>query len=196
MSKTSVDGVEDIETTVNVGKLAVASREVELDAPESRELFLGINVQSHGIDEFRQKFDGTFFHEKMSFYNSANDERKELFGSSECHELIADVFANLLDEVICDPELAEVLESVPKEPLNFFAQLSSGRGDDETQAKDDASRPDKQDIFKSILRSSEFSNAVELVLEGTIFNLLQEANMSEYDLSKTVPLAVNPTKDS
>jgi hypothetical protein len=37
-------------------------------------------------------------------------------------------------------------------------------------------------------RSSEFANAVELVLEGTIFNLLQEANMSEYDICKSVPL--------
>jgi hypothetical protein len=131
-----------------VGFLIVG--EVEIDAPESHELFLGINLQSHGIDEFRQKYDGVFFHEKLSFYNSSSDECEELFGSAECHELISDVFSHLLDEIICDPELEGVLESVPKEPLNFFAQLSGGK--EEENEEEGEVLPDKQEIFKSILR--------------------------------------------
>jgi hypothetical protein len=82
----------------------------------------------------------------MSFY-SAGTGNDAMWESGACHELIADVFSNLLDEAICDPELEAVLESVPKEPLYYFAQLSRN---DKVEVEEAA--PDKQDILKSILR--------------------------------------------
>jgi hypothetical protein len=39
-------------------------------------------------------------------------------------------------------------------------------------------------VFSVIFRSSEFQNHVEAILEGTLYNLIQEAELQEFDLTK------------
>ncbi|KAL3899489.1 MAG: hypothetical protein SGCHY_002012 [Lobulomycetales sp.] len=160
------------------------------DTAMNQELFLGINIQSHEIYEFKESFSGVFYHEKPSFLDNDRDNQVVTTLNSDYQDLINDVFDKLLDDVINDPDMPKLLDEVPYEPLVYFAQLSSPSLDDDSQSQNDTEYQ-KTDIYYSIIRSTEFTNIAESVLEGTIFNILQEANMSEFDITKTVPLAIN-----
>ncbi|KAJ3221474.1 hypothetical protein HK099_003484 [Clydaea vesicula] len=178
-------------------------------APEICELSLGILAQSHSIDEIAQNYTNyeTFFHQKKSYFVDPNDT-SDLFSNQECQEIINNVLLSALDDIMADSELEKVLEQIQKEPLMYFRQLSVNEHDKDSingifvencklDTEIELERNEMENLeqlknhtYKAMMRSSEFINLVESILEGTVFNLLQEVNVNEFELTRPCKLAI------
>jgi hypothetical protein len=100
----------------------------------------------------------------------------------------------LLNDVMNDADVLAIPETKIKDPIPFYAQISGsprhgiflGDAQEEQQEgeRDAAQRPASQFTDAEILSTMEFQNYVEMILGGTIYNLMQEANVGEFDLQK------------
>ncbi|KAI9333355.1 hypothetical protein DFJ73DRAFT_963215 [Zopfochytrium polystomum] len=110
---------------------------------------------------------------------------------------------NLLDDILLDDDVQRLLDGPPQPAASYFAQITTERrngvfllegdsrdgGGAEGSGRDGADWqivPGKREdaLREAILCSKEFQNSVESILEGTIFNLMLEADAGEFDITK------------
>eukprot|EP00842_Homolaphlyctis_polyrhiza_P005315 jgi/Hompol1/5785/HPOL_004691-RA len=167
-----------------------------LPMPVPSQVFLSIRARSYAVEEFRNLFDGyhSFFQERRIDYTDDSSTQSleiEHDGTKNIHAAML----SLLNDVFQDPDIQAVPEQALKSTPPYFAQIcpKQGRGillDSDACEEDTGSNarligdvmydePRHTDL--DIIGSVGFQNCVETVLEGTIYNLLQEANVGEFD---------------
>ena len=113
-------------------------------------------------------------------------------------ESVKDVMFSILDNLFLDPDIRNIVDEPSYFP--FYAQIvSNGRNGifSETEQNKTKSGLVKWNPFNDaavdinhkykkidILNTSEFQNLAESILEATIYNLMQEANAEEFDITK------------
>jgi hypothetical protein len=111
---------------------------------------------------------------------------------------VKDVMFSILDNLFLDPDIRNIVNEPSYFP--FYAQIvSNGRNGifSETEQNKTKSGLVKWNPFNDtavdinhkykkidILNTSEFQNLAESILEATIYNLMQEANAEEFDITK------------
>ena len=106
---------------------------------------------------------------------------------------------SILDNIILDSDVRSIVENPPYFP--FYAQIVSKCRNGIFPVSTDISKT-KSGLVKwnpyhttdhlntlkytklEVLKSREFQNLTEFILEATIYNLMQEANAGEFDLTK------------
>ncbi|KAJ3087435.1 hypothetical protein HK102_011114 [Quaeritorhiza haematococci] len=90
------------------------------------------------------------------------------------------------------PSLATSQKNLASESIGAReSDNEAGRFGQETQDKAKEVGVDPE-IEEEFLRSAEFQNLVEMVLEGTIYNLMQEANCDEFDPTQEMKRVYKP----
>ncbi|KAI8923507.1 hypothetical protein BC831DRAFT_417141 [Entophlyctis helioformis] len=173
---------------------------VELPSPPvAFQMFLSVKATTYTVEEFRKLFGGydTFFQDhNVNHASHLNDSGS--VPTLNGFKAIQTMMLSLLNEIFQDPDLHAVPQNTLKQPLPYFAQIAkdTNRHGILLEHIDDAR--DAADVEHnngscamtiapseaSIIGSFEFQSAVESVLEGTVFNLIQEANAGEFDWSK------------
>ena len=118
------------------------------------------------------------------------------------------LLANLLSDVFNDPDVSglpvqigrESMPSYTKGTTTSAAPISAGvigSGDSVESGGQVATLVTPQQPLRreDILHSREFQHAVESVLEGTLFNLMQEASAGEFKLDKFPILVLAKGRD-
>ncbi|KAJ3341398.1 hypothetical protein HDU91_000718 [Kappamyces sp. JEL0680] len=96
--------------------------------------------------------------------------------------MVSSLMVNMLNDVFQDPYIQGLPELVAREPIPYFRAISADEGP--------AASPDNGSVSNSAIESSpDFLNAVEVALEGTIYNLMQEIEKGEFDCT-TYPMLV------
>ncbi|KAJ3182506.1 hypothetical protein HDU85_002604 [Gaertneriomyces sp. JEL0708] len=159
-------------------------------APEPFHLFLAITATSHLTDEFRKTFQNQerFFHEPVPALDLSKAPQRL---QADAWELVQEAVESLLDDAFRDPEV----QSAPQNswrtaPIPYYAQISPTvrHGVALVEEGSDASAgvDDMQSLPERIIGSHEFQSLVEQTLEGTLFNLMQEANLDEFEMTRPV----------
>ncbi|KAJ3334134.1 hypothetical protein HDU76_008596 [Blyttiomyces sp. JEL0837] len=164
-------------------------------------LFLSIVAHVQAVDEYRKEFEN---HTRF-FHPISGDAVSALSDDDSCnpdsYKVIESIMTGLLDDIVQDFDLDKLVDIHKTRPWPFFAQISSKSlngiitKDEEAVVasnsdlgveivKDNKNEVTVKALDERILRSSEFQSIVESVLEGTVFNLMQEANLHEFDLTK------------
>ncbi|TPX66179.1 hypothetical protein SpCBS45565_g04639 [Spizellomyces sp. 'palustris'] len=180
-------------------------------APEPFHLFLAIIGRSHPVEECRRLYTGydNFFHERKPDHETAPLE-SQTFSSPSARALLTSILTSLLDDVFQDQDIQILPEKMRHEPLPYYVQIATSRpmngivldephiADNKVREygqfdaiegvigmeQNDPTNELNKELGEMILSTSEFQNMVETVLEGTIFNLMQEANLDEFDMTK------------
>eukprot|EP00753_Platysulcus_tardus_P017846 PLAT6585.1.p1 GENE.PLAT6585.1~~PLAT6585.1.p1 ORF type:complete len:1751 (+),score=937.33 PLAT6585.1:33-5285(+) len=118
-------------------------------------------------------------------------------------QLIEDVFASIVADVARDSDIARVFSALkPQRPVPFFEQLSTkskpGRVRELGDAASAAAAVEEEDkrvlvkrrggadeqvaALSQLSRNGELQDLMAKVMEGTVFNLMQEAMLGEFDL--------------
>ena len=106
--------------------------------------------------------------------------------NEECESFIRTVLTTALDDVISDPDIQIALDQVSKEPLVYFDQMKKASSKQETIGKPG---------LKKLVESSEFVKNMETVLEECLFNLMQEIEFHEFELTESVPFAITESSE-
>lgn len=171
--------------------------------PETIPLFLSIFIQVHSVEEFRSKFFGyeTFFFPRQLNHDHIESD-DEVFSNSDILKQAETLLSTLLDDIILDQDVQLLLDPKQTSGLPYFAQITSRRQNGihlvmpllEKENEDKTKEPDSvelvagfrkdEEIQEKILSSNNFQNSVETILESTLFNLMQEADMHEFDMTR------------
>jgi hypothetical protein len=134
--------------------------------PEKKALFMTVVGQSVSQEEFQEKFSGAeiFFEQSLDYHTETMHEN-----------VPADLFAEICMDIISDVFKQEDVQQIPRlvfsERVPLYTQLN---GKANWIAK----------YSNPTYGNSEFQNIAEAVLEGTLYNLLQEVNAGEFDWTK------------
>ncbi|KAJ3110075.1 hypothetical protein HK100_003162 [Physocladia obscura] len=151
--------------------------------PQNIPLYVSIHAQSYTPDEFRILFNSydTFYHQKATRYDSVNN-LDAAFSNMYQKILHKNVLAQMLDEIIEDVEVQKLIEPEIVEPLQYFAQISTKKRNGILLIEE--LKNGSEEVRIGILSSNSFQTMIESILEETIFNLIQEANVAEFDITK------------
>ncbi|KAJ3020998.1 hypothetical protein HKX48_009403 [Thoreauomyces humboldtii] len=164
-------------------------------APQPLHLFLALVARSRSIEECRALYSGYdgFFHERRTEHQIVPLDHSA-FTSSSTHEMIASALSSILDDVFQDPDVQDLPDKLRTDPLPYYAQIATSRpvngidlwNETEATAAPEGRELEEDDqIVTDVLGILEFHNLLETVLEGTLYNLMQEANLDEFDMTKT-----------
>ncbi|KAI8823829.1 hypothetical protein BJ741DRAFT_634238 [Chytriomyces cf. hyalinus JEL632] len=174
--------------------------------PTPQSLFVSVQAQSFTANTFRCIFDGQekLYHPHRSNYAKIRKE-KVVFSDGDQLNLFQSTMEEMMDEIFQDPEVQALVAplgtTIPGNDgsfgmLPYFAQISTNekRNGIFLAPSLDASDEGKnetptgtivQDLFASeALGARYFQNWVENILESTLYNLIQEANVGEFDVTK------------
>ncbi|KAJ3413734.1 hypothetical protein HDV05_007637 [Chytridiales sp. JEL 0842] len=179
--------------------------------PEPFNLFLAILGHTYPVNEFTSQFKdfGAFYHPRRTIHAGSADTT--LITDPVQQDIILNVMFKILDEIIQDLDDPSFQDNLRKtREVSYFAQITTKRqngvylveGSPEDKNADVGSgkpsgngEDDRGQILfdEAVLRSTEFQNSIEAILEGTLYNLIQEAELQEFDLTKD-PLLIWPDK--
>lgn len=98
---------------------------------------------------------------------------------------------SLLNEVFEDESIQSLPEKIIKEPVHFYKHIAEPESA-QKDPKDENFRTDEEIMeYYCLTRSPDFINCVEMALEGTIFNLMQEINEEDFDCT-VYPMLILP----
>jgi len=102
----------------------------------------------------------------QSFTLSSQSQSQESFNSNHSQSIISasNSDINSLNEYLMNPDHSESMETIQNDAL-IFPEVADGQ-------------------TLEIIQNNDFQNLLEEILESTIFNILQEANAGEFDLTK------------
>ncbi|KAI8822927.1 uncharacterized protein EV422DRAFT_585444 [Fimicolochytrium jonesii] len=176
--------------------------------PEPSLLFLAIVGRSHPVEECRALYSGYegFFYNRRSERLIA-DVQSPVFTSPTARATIHAALSSILDDVFQDPTIQNLPGELRQDPPPYYAQMVTGRkingielqrpvdsGSSEEESLERTSRVAERidGVLRWVISLSEFQNLVASVLEGTLYNLMQEANLEEFDLTKEQMAVVLP----
>ncbi|KAJ3030918.1 UNVERIFIED_CONTAM: hypothetical protein HDU68_007279 [Siphonaria sp. JEL0065] len=160
--------------------------------PEIYPLFVTIHANIHPVDEFRNLFGShdTFFGNTPCNYERIK-ESHPAFSDQEQKHLYKDLLATMLDDIIQDSEVQSLMFPENAGPLPYFAQITMNNRNgiipvaETPELKVDAKVQEKKmNANAAILSTPSFQNLLEDILESTLFNLVQEANALEFEITK------------
>ncbi|KAI8616230.1 hypothetical protein BC830DRAFT_217553 [Chytriomyces sp. MP71] len=152
--------------------------------PEPYPLFVSINAQSYPVDNFRSIFNGDhqFFHQQPSTYKKIKND-PEAFADISQMLLYKETLKTMLDDIMQDSEIQCLIQPENVEPLPFFAQFSIKKRNG-IFAESINGNLECHNTATEILSAIYFQNWVESILEQTIHNLIQEAHVGDFDITK------------
>ncbi|KAJ3320632.1 hypothetical protein HDV06_005150 [Boothiomyces sp. JEL0866] len=150
--------------------------------PAPINLFVGIRAQSHLVEEFSATYYGTdkFYRLKRTGYPTSAETDVQEF--KDMKDLFLDVMSGLLNQVFESQKVKHLPEQISNEPVKYF------RKEDLTNNSTGVNSYSDQDIISCF----DFQNSVEEVLEGTIYNMMQELNQGEFDCTVYPMLVSKP----
>ncbi|KAJ3173570.1 hypothetical protein HDU88_002656 [Geranomyces variabilis] len=160
--------------------------------PQPMHLFLALVARSHVIEECRARYSGyeSFFYERRTESAIASSDNP-LLESESAQAAITSAVASMLDDVFQDPDVQELPDKLRGEALPYYAQIAESRPINGIElckppsSLSSAADENMEKMLENVLGLSEFQNLVETVLEGTLFNIMQEATMNEFDITQS-----------
>ncbi|KAJ3229481.1 hypothetical protein HDU81_005357 [Chytriomyces hyalinus] len=168
---------------------------------------VGIDFDAAPVQQTPQSLFDKMYHPHRSNYAKIQKE-KSVFADGDQLNLFQSTMEEMMDEIFQDPEV-QALIAAPSGTessgshgssvgmLPYFAQIStnekrngiflahSDASDEGKSEKRSRGGSDVQDLFASeVLGARYFQNWVENILESTLYNLIQEANVGELDVTK------------
>jgi cilia- and flagella-associated protein 65 len=109
--------------------------------------------------------------------------------------LLSDVFHGKVLLTV-DPEVIDLPMHIAAEPCPYYGRISKKKCGIVLAGQDAESEgPATVELgSKEIISNPEFQNSVESALEGTLYNLMQEANLGEFQWHKYPMLVQQPNK--
>lgn len=175
----------------------------EIPPPESFDMILTLKARTYDVSEFRSRFHGyeTFYFDKK-MYTVPFEKSEDV--DPWMRDSIEGVMFSILDDLLLDPDVKSLTETSSYSSLElfpFYAQICPNARNGIFPA---ANQDTATDLHKprwnplsplesnvesryskiEILGSLEFQNFAESILEATLYNLMQEANAGEFDVTK------------
>ncbi|KAI8912237.1 hypothetical protein DFJ77DRAFT_542027 [Powellomyces hirtus] len=167
--------------------------------PQPMHLFLALVARSHIMEECRASYSGheNFFYERRSEADIVSLDHPAM-NSPITQSLVTSALSSILDDVFQDPDVQSLPEKLRGEPLPYYAQIAVSRpvngidlvdvnsvGNDEPDETSSVMKQNAEQTVEQVLGLAEFQNLVETVLEGTLYNLMQEATLDEFDITQS-----------
>ncbi|KAJ3162411.1 hypothetical protein HDU86_004891 [Geranomyces michiganensis] len=160
--------------------------------PQPMHLFLALVARSHVIEECRALYSGyeSFFYERRT-ESAIADANHPLMKSEVAQTAITGAISSMLDDVFQDPDVQQLPEKLRGEALPYYAQIAESRPINGIELCKQPGNPvgvtngNAGIALETVLGLSEFQNLVETILEGTLFNIMQEATMDEFDITQS-----------
>ncbi|OAJ44042.1 hypothetical protein BDEG_27330 [Batrachochytrium dendrobatidis JEL423] len=181
--------------------------------PVSFQKFVSIRARTYKAEEFRRLFKGY-----DQFYQNRQQEQVRIFepnhdivSNQEEKNAVQSMIQSLLSDIFQDSDVLGIPTDTLNGSLFYYAQIASNpnlgivlQSTDSACTASAVKTIDKPDRLSrknhsefvsdlSIITCEEFQNAVEAVLEGTLYNLIQEANAGEFQWHK-YPILFDETK--
>ena len=104
----------------------------------------------------------------------------------DMRSLAANIMEQLVDDVIADPALEHLMEGIPPPPPPYFVQLSGSTTPRMNGAGTlgSAAAVDPSDR-KQTMQDTESQELIARIMENTIFNLVQDVAVGDFDLAET-----------
>lgn len=150
--------------------------------PKTSNLFIAVKSISFGSQEFKDRFSGFGV-----FYEQLSEAELDMRNNDGLEDIIKDISISILGHIFQEESIAQLATQIFNEPCPYYAYISSKpRGISlVTEHEDtDTADIDSDSDFNALISNPEFQSSVEGVLEETIYNLMQEVNLEEFEWYK------------
>ncbi|KAI9102498.1 hypothetical protein DFS34DRAFT_577433 [Phlyctochytrium arcticum] len=151
-------------------------------SPEPFHLFVCIVARSCPPEECRRQYANydLFFYQKR-----LNHDLPEMTTK------VMSALSSLIDDIFQEPDVQSLPDLLRTENTPYYAQIAAGRSVNGIVAvsapqasMDTSTNEGHAGVVGNCISAPDLQNMVESILEGTIYNLMQEANLDEFDFTK------------